>query len=235
MPDFVENHPLFQQILHQNRLVVADFTASWCGPCQIIAPIFKEWAERFTHVRFIKVDVDVNQETTAFYDIQAMPTFLCFKNGQMVRQVIGANKDNILEAIVALATEPPATAPSEEEQRPAEESDDPFAKVLGHVTLGHSLTIRTSGSIELHDTNVATSTDVATIYTALSDDTNTCTTMQLVMCQIGETHLDLYCDEEGILKQLPVNTLASEWLSQYIGGYELVGPIMLAPSEQEEE
>merc|ERR1712232_1007010 len=67
-----------------NQLVVIDFTASWCGPCKMIAPLFKEMSEEITGVVFLKVDVDENPETAAKYSVSAMPTFLFIKGGEVV-------------------------------------------------------------------------------------------------------------------------------------------------------
>merc|ERR1711924_291283 len=63
------------------KLVVVDFTATWCGPCQMIAPLFGELSEKNPDVVFVKVDVDENQETAAACGINCMPTFQFYKNG----------------------------------------------------------------------------------------------------------------------------------------------------------
>jgi len=73
------------------RLVVVDFTASWCGPCKRIAPVFAELAAKYSHNLFLKVDVDECQQTANDYKVQAMPTFMFFKNGQKIDSVRGAD------------------------------------------------------------------------------------------------------------------------------------------------
>jgi thiol-disulfide isomerase/thioredoxin len=62
MPKFLETKADFDQALAEagDKLVVVDFTASWCGPCQMIAPKFAAMSEEFTTVLFYKVDVDKN-------------------------------------------------------------------------------------------------------------------------------------------------------------------------------
>merc|ERR1712023_434740 len=65
-----------------DKLVVVDFTATWCGPCQRIAPVFQKLAEEMPDVVFVKVDVDENEETAGECGIQAMPTFQYYKNGE---------------------------------------------------------------------------------------------------------------------------------------------------------
>merc|ERR1711998_303845 len=84
-----------------DKLVVVDFTASWCGPCQRIAPIFAKLAEEMPDVVFVKVDVDDNEETAAACGIQAMPTFQFHKAKAKVHEFSGASEDKVREAIAA--------------------------------------------------------------------------------------------------------------------------------------
>lgn len=64
------------------KATVVDFTATWCGPCKMISPIFESYSKVYPTVKFIKVDVDENDEITASAEVSAMPTFqvsiLCF-------------------------------------------------------------------------------------------------------------------------------------------------------------
>jgi len=84
-----------------DKLVVVDFTASWCGPCQRIAPIFVKLAEEMPDVVFVKVDVDENEQVAQACGIQAMPTFQFYKKGEKVHEFSGASEDKIKEAIAA--------------------------------------------------------------------------------------------------------------------------------------
>mmetsp|Transcript_18478 Transcript_18478/g.51557 ORF Transcript_18478/g.51557 Transcript_18478/m.51557 type:complete len:175 (-) Transcript_18478:1254-1778(-) len=81
------------------QLVVVDFTATWCGPCQMIAPLYKEMSETYDDVVFLKVDVDENADTAQHYSVSAMPTFLFIKGGVVLERVMGANAQRLKDAI----------------------------------------------------------------------------------------------------------------------------------------
>merc|ERR1712146_233266 len=89
----------FDEAIKSDKLVVVDFTASWCGPCQRIAPIFAKMAEEMADVEFVKVDVDDNEDTAQACGIQAMPTFQFYKNGVKVHEFSGASEEKIKAAI----------------------------------------------------------------------------------------------------------------------------------------
>eukprot|EP00934_Nitzschia_sp_Nitz4_P001498 Nitzschia sp. Nitz4//NODE_202_length_38933_cov_72.610268//7858//8505//NITZ4_additional_000019-RA//1//CDS//3329531777//1498//frame0 len=72
-------------------LLVIDFTATWCGPCKSISPLFEQMSEESDDVLFVKVDVDENPETAAKYSVSAMPTFLFIKKGEVIDRLMGAN------------------------------------------------------------------------------------------------------------------------------------------------
>mmetsp|Transcript_39911 Transcript_39911/g.82988 ORF Transcript_39911/g.82988 Transcript_39911/m.82988 type:complete len:173 (+) Transcript_39911:141-659(+) len=83
----------------EGKLVVIDFTATWCGPCKMIAPLFKELSEKMSNIVFLKVDVDENPDTAAKYNVSAMPTFVFIKGGTVVDRLMGANPARLEELL----------------------------------------------------------------------------------------------------------------------------------------
>ncbi len=91
-------------ILQAEKPAVVDFWAVWCGPCRIVAPIMEELAEQYDGKAVIaKLDVDSNRAIATRYGIQAIPTMLFFKNGEVVDRIVGAaDKRTIASKIEAL-------------------------------------------------------------------------------------------------------------------------------------
>eukprot|EP00967_Tisochrysis_lutea_P019013 scaffold21595_cov41-Tisochrysis_lutea.AAC.2 len=88
---------------NEARLVVLDFTATWCGPCQRIAPVYAELADEYSETALLlKIDVDELPELTAELGVSSMPTFLFFKDGEKVGMVRGADEASLREKLEEL-------------------------------------------------------------------------------------------------------------------------------------
>jgi len=75
----------FSEIIQKSPLVLIDFSAAWCGPCQQLAPILDEVKKHFGDaLSVIKIDVDKNQKLAAYYHVQGVPTLMLFKSGDQV-------------------------------------------------------------------------------------------------------------------------------------------------------
>lgn len=86
----------------QDKLLIFDFTASWCGPCKNIAPIFKEISNNELYKNsclFFKVDVDKCDDVAEYCDITGMPTFLFYKGSKQIDSFSGANQHKIIKTI----------------------------------------------------------------------------------------------------------------------------------------
>ncbi|ODV63541.1 thioredoxin family protein [Ascoidea rubescens DSM 1968] len=90
----------FEAAIKSEKLVVVDFFATWCGPCKMIAPILEKLSEKHTGVSFYKVDVDAVPDVSHDQDITAMPTLKFFKDGKLIKTVVGANIQEIQRTIV---------------------------------------------------------------------------------------------------------------------------------------
>ncbi|TDC74656.1 thioredoxin [Streptomyces hainanensis] len=87
--------------------VLVDFTADWCPPCRMIAPVLDEVArEEAGRLRVVSIDVDHNPATTAAYGVMSMPTLMLFRGGEPVKSLVGARPKRRL--LAELADELPA-------------------------------------------------------------------------------------------------------------------------------
>lgn len=88
------------EVLEKSKemLVIVDFSADWCGPCQAMAPIFKKVAEEYTgKAAFAKVDTDANPTIATKYGIMSIPNFKFFKNREVVDELRGAVPETTLK------------------------------------------------------------------------------------------------------------------------------------------
>ncbi|CAL9096442.1 unnamed protein product [Musa textilis] len=95
-----------QKILEANKdgkIVVANFSASWCGPCRVIAPLYKELSQKYPSLMFLTIDVDELMEFSSSWDIRATPTFLFLKDGQQLDKLVGANRPELEKMIIMFA------------------------------------------------------------------------------------------------------------------------------------
>ena len=79
------------EVLKSNVPVLVDFYADWCGPCHAIAPTIEALSNEFEgKVKFVKVDVDSNQDVASSYEIMSIPTIMLFENGKIEDSIVGA-------------------------------------------------------------------------------------------------------------------------------------------------
>ena len=89
-----------KEVMESETVVLLDFWATWCGPCQMIAPILNEVAEECPDITVGKIDVDEEQELAMSFGITSIPTLIVIKNGKAVDKAIGMRaKNQIIEMI----------------------------------------------------------------------------------------------------------------------------------------
>lgn len=83
----------FTNEIEQNKgLALVDFWATWCGPCQAIAPVIEQLAEQYVgKVKVAKLDTDANTDTAVRFNVRSIPTVMFFKDGKHIDTVIGAD------------------------------------------------------------------------------------------------------------------------------------------------
>ena len=91
----------FDSIINEDRPVIVDFHALWCGPCKTQSPILKQVAEELgERVKVIKIDVDQNPTIASRYQIQSVPTLMIFKNGEIKHKQAGVHTKAQLMSIL---------------------------------------------------------------------------------------------------------------------------------------
>ncbi|XP_068628277.1 thioredoxin-like protein 1 [Battus philenor] len=119
----IENEAHFQTEMANagTKLVVVDFTATWCPPCQRIAPFFEQLTVKFPRAVFLKVDVDRCAETASTQGISAMPTFIFYRNRTRIDRLQGADSGSLESKV--------------RQHYGTEDAGDEDAAVAGHMDL----------------------------------------------------------------------------------------------------
>lgn len=90
MIHYIENNQIVNEVIKSEKLVVIDFFATWCVPCQMLTEVLHDVEKEYEDVvEIFKVDVDENQEIAIRYEVTSMPTLIFFKDGEEVERKIG--------------------------------------------------------------------------------------------------------------------------------------------------
>ena len=87
------------EVIKEGKVLV-DCYATWCGPCRMLAPIIEDVSEEINDIKFYKLDVDNNPNTSIKYGIMSIPTLLIFENGELKNQVVGFKDKNELTELL---------------------------------------------------------------------------------------------------------------------------------------
>src|SRR5215210_5051780 len=91
----------FRDLVKSGKLVLADFSAEWCGPCKMMAPILKQTKDAIgDKATIVKIDIDKNREVAQQMDIQGVPTLIVFRNGEIKWRQSGVVPANTLVKVL---------------------------------------------------------------------------------------------------------------------------------------
>ena len=88
------------EVLKSKKIVLIDFYADWCGPCQMLSPIVDQVASEHEDLKVVKINVDNEPMLAMQYQVQSIPTLITFKNGQPVNRQLGFMSYEDLEAML---------------------------------------------------------------------------------------------------------------------------------------
>jgi len=103
-PLYVDGQSQLDEVVAENDVVLTDFYADWCGPCQMLEPTVETLAAE-TDATVAKVDVDANQQLAAAYGVQGVPTLILFADGEQVEEVVGLQGEDQLRTLIETYTE----------------------------------------------------------------------------------------------------------------------------------
>lgn len=98
-PIHVESGDHFNDLLAEDGVVLADFYADWCGPCQMLEPVVEELAAE-TDATVAKIDVDQLQQLAQQYRVQGVPTMYLFDSGEQVERMVGVQQKDELRSLI---------------------------------------------------------------------------------------------------------------------------------------
>lgn len=88
------------EVLQSDKKVMIDFYANWCGPCRMMSPIIEELSNEMEDVKFVKINVDENENISRKYGVMSIPMFVVVENGEEKAKTVGMqSKDRIKELL----------------------------------------------------------------------------------------------------------------------------------------
>jgi thioredoxin 1 len=91
----------FDALLNEEKVVIVDFTATWCGPCRLVSPLMEQLAQQYEgRAKVVKVDVDNNKPLFKRFGLRSIPAVLFFKDGELAEKIVGVSQYEQFSAVV---------------------------------------------------------------------------------------------------------------------------------------
>ena len=103
-PLYINSQSQLDEVVAEHDVVLTDFYADWCGPCQMLEPVVERLAAE-TDATVAKVDVDVNQQLASAYGVRGVPTLILFADGEQVEEIVGVQGEEQLRSLIGRYTE----------------------------------------------------------------------------------------------------------------------------------
>lgn len=107
----------FQSLIDNNGIVFIDFWADWCAPCKQFSNTYEQVAEQFPHIKFAKVNIEVEQQLSDFFEIRSIPHLMVFKEGIVIYSNAGSMPASTLKELIDQALVVDVSAIKEELQQ----------------------------------------------------------------------------------------------------------------------
>ncbi|WP_049908876.1 MULTISPECIES: thioredoxin [Halorubrum] len=98
-PLYVDGEAELDEVVAESDVVLTDFYADWCGPCQMLEPVVENLAAD-TDAAVAKVDVDANQQLATAYGVRGVPTLVLFAGGEQVEEIVGLQSEDELRSLI---------------------------------------------------------------------------------------------------------------------------------------
>jgi thioredoxin 1 len=93
------NENEFEKEIEKGKVLV-DFYASWCGPCKMLSPVIEEFSEKYSDIKFLKVNVDNELQLAQKFNVMSIPTLILFEDGKEIKKNIGLLSKTDLEEFI---------------------------------------------------------------------------------------------------------------------------------------